>query len=219
MTDYRTDADLPLILLGAGGHAKVLYALAIAAKRKVVGVCDPQMARDNQKMWQDLPVLGGDDILENVDPCQIGLINGVGKLVGNLGRERIHTRMRQAGFCFPVLIHPTAWIAPSADLADGVQVMAGAIIQPDCTIGQNTIINTCASVDHDCMIGANVHVAPGATLCGGVRVGAGAFIGAGAVVIQELEVGAEAVVGAGTTLTRSLAACQMRMGAVERAKP
>lgn len=219
MIDYQADADLPLIMLGAGGHAKVLYALAIAAKRKVVGVCDPRLARDDQKMWQGLPVLGGDDILENVDPCQIGLINGIGQLVGNLMRERIHKKMQQAGFCFPVLIHPTAWIAPSVDLADGVQIMAGAVIQPDCTIGQNTIINTCASVDHDCIIGANVHVAPGAILCGGVQVGAGAFIGAGAVVIQELEVGAEAVVGAGTTLTRSLAAYRTRLGAVERVNP
>lgn len=208
----------PLILLGAGGHARVLHALAVAAGYPVIGLCDPDLATRGVIHWFGIPVLGGDGVLADIDPVGTGLINGVGQLVGSQGRQRIYTEMRTAGFCFPPLIHPTAWVAPDVTLSDGVQVMAGSIVQPGCTIGDNTILNTRSSIDHDCALGAHVHIAPGATLCGGVRVDDGAFIAAGAVLIQGVHVGAGAVVGAGTALTRDIAAGQTRLGAASRVK-
>lgn len=213
-----SDAAPPLILLGAGGHAKVLLALAQADRRCVIGVCDPRLAQEGQKEWRGIPVLRGDDAIYDHNPAQIGLINGVGQLVGNSSRARLYLALRQRGYHFPALVHPTAWVADDVKLSDGVQIMAGVSIQPDSTIGENSIINTQASIDHDCQIAEHVHVAPGATLCGGVHVGAGAFIGAGAVVIQSLTVGANAVVGAGMTLTRCLAAGNTQIGAPSRLK-
>lgn len=198
------DSDLPLILIGAGGHARVLQELAQAAGRQFLGVCDPKLASQGETTWHGLPVMGDDEALTGIDPASVGLVNGLGQLVGGKIRRALHDRLRTAGFTFPTLVHPAAWVASSATLADSVQVMAGAIIQPDGCIGSNVIINTRASIDHDCTIGQHVHIAPGATLCGGVQVGDGAFIGAGAVIIQGLRVGAGAVVGAGVTLTRDL---------------
>jgi|JI9StandDraft_1071089.scaffolds.fasta_scaffold23793_3 UDP-perosamine 4-acetyltransferase len=195
---------LPLILLGAGGHAKVLLALAKSAGLVVQGLCDPMLAQQGQSDWNGLPVLGGDEALDGIDPRKVGLINGLGQLVGQRFRNRLFENLKAKGFTFPVLVHPTAWVAPTARLEQGVQIMAGSIVQPDCNIGENTIINTRASVDHDCWIGKNVHIAPGATLCGGVIIGDDAFIGSGATIIQGLRIGARAVAGAGVTLVRDL---------------
>lgn len=217
--NVSTASGLPLILLGAGGHAKVMHALVEAAGYSVIGICDPQLASEGVLRWRGIPVLGGDEVLGCIKPATVGLINGLGQLIGSRIRERIFMQMRQAGFSFPVLVHPTAWVAGDVRLAEGVQVMAGAVIQPDCEIGANSIVNTCASIDHDCRIGSNVHIAPGATLCGGVQVEDGAFIGAGAVLIQGLRVGGAAVVGAGVTLTRELSAEQILLGAASRFKP
>lgn len=196
--------DLPLILIGAGGHARVLQELAQASGRQFLGVCDPHLASQGETTWRGLPVLGGDEALEEIDPTSVGLVNGIGQLVGSQARRDLYERLNTAGFTFPPLVHPAAWVACSATLSEGVQVMAGAIVQPDCRVNRNVIINTRASVDHDCVIGQHVHIAPGATLCGGVQVGEGAFIGAGAVIIQGIRVGVGAVVGAGVTLTRDL---------------
>ena len=160
----------PLVLLGAGGHAKVVLALVQAAGHKVVGVCDPQLAAHKQVEWRGVPVLGGDDALLALGTSSVGLINGIGQVIGNRTRAIVFAKMKEMGFHFPPLVHPAAWVAPGVSLAEGVQVMAGAIVQPDCEIGENTIINTCASIDHDCIVADNVHVAPGATLCGGVQV-------------------------------------------------
>lgn len=207
----------PLVMIGAGGHAKVLHALALAAGHRIVGVCDPQLARQGQSHWRGVPVLGGDDALAQVDSAAVGLINGIGQLVGSRGRQEVYKRLRRAGFVFPPLVHPAAWVAPTARLAQGVQVMAGAMVQPDCSIGENSILNTRAGVDHDCTVGAHVHIAPGATLCGGVRVGDGAFIATGATIVQGVTVGVDAVVGAGATLMRDLGADQTLLG--PRARP
>lgn len=197
-------SDVPLILIGAGGHASVLQELAQEVGRRFLGVCDPHLSSERVRTWRGLSVLGGDDALNHVNPIGVSLVNGVGQLVGSEARRDLFERLSSAGFTFSTLIHPAAWVSPSAKLAEGVQVMAGAIIQAGCSVDRNTIINTRASVDHDCTIGQHVHIAPGATLCGGVEVEDEAFIGAGAVVIQGLRVGSRAIVGAGATLSHHL---------------
>jgi sugar O-acyltransferase (sialic acid O-acetyltransferase NeuD family) len=208
----------PLLMMGAGGHAKVLHALALALGHTIVGVCDPLLARQGQTLWRGIPVLGGDEALKRFDPAAVGLINGIGQLVGGRVRQDIYTQLRDLGFAFPALVHPAAWICNTVRLAPGVQVMAGAIIQPDCCIGENSIINTRASVDHDCSIGTHAHIAPGAVLCGSISIGDGVFIGSGATVIQGLMVGDDAVVGAGATLTRNLERGQIILGPAARLK-
>jgi sugar O-acyltransferase (sialic acid O-acetyltransferase NeuD family) len=198
--NFAHDISRPLILLGAGGHAKVMLALAIATGCRVTGVCDPELAATGMPTWRGVPVLGGDEVLFSLDPRTYGLINGVGQLP-------------KQGFVFPALVHPNAWVAESAELSDGVQVMAGAVIQPDCSIGFNTTINTGASIDHDCRLGANVHVAPGATLCGGINVADGVYVGAGATVIHGISIGDGAVVGAGVACVRDVKAGETVIGA------
>jgi len=207
-----SDDSTPLVMLGAGGHAKVLLSLAQAAGLNVCGVCDPELTQLGIGQWRGIKVLGNDDALDVLDPTAIGLINGIGQLVGSTARRGIFERLVAKGFRFPTLVHPAAWVDASAVLHEGVQVMAGAVIQPDTEIGPNSIINTHASVDHDCCIGAHVHIAPGATLCGSARIHDRAFIASGATVIQGLSVGEDAVVGAGSVLVRDLEARLIFLG-------
>ncbi len=211
-----TVASQPLILLGAGGHAKVLLSLITALGGELAGVCDPALARAGVPQWRGIPVLGGDEALTAMSQETVGLINGVGQTVGDATRRQLYEKLRSRGFRFPRLVHPMASVAAEARLAEGVQVMAGAVLQADCEIGENTIINTRASVDHDAWIGPHVHLAPGAILCGGVRIGAGAFVAAGATVIQGIEIGDAAVVGAGVAAVRDLPPGQVLLGAASR---
>lgn len=210
------DAMLPLVLIGGGGHAKVVLSLARALGRDVVGVCDPVLAREGTACWRDVPVLGEDGALDRLPPDRVALMLGIGQLATDTLRERLYAFWRARGYGFPALVHPAAWVAPGVELGEGAQVMAGAIIQPGCKIGENSLVNTRASVDHDCRIDRDVHVAPGATLCGSVTVEAGVFIGAGATVIQGVRIGGRAVVGAGVTLVRDLRSKTTILGAANR---
>jgi sugar O-acyltransferase (sialic acid O-acetyltransferase NeuD family) len=201
-----SQAESPLVLLGAGGHAKVLQAAARACGRHILGVCDPQLARNGDTSWQGAPVLGDDDALMALDVTRIELLLGIGPLVGTNSRMVLHRRLAQSGFRFARLVHPSAWVADDAILAEGVQVMAGAVIQPGCTIGKHCVVNTGATVDHDCVLGDDVHVAPGATICGGARIGDGAFIAAGAVIGPGIALGSGAVIGAGAVVLDDVSA-------------
>jgi len=200
-----SQSQSPLVLLGAGGHAKVLSAAARACGRRIVGVCDPQLARSGDVSWQGAPVLGDDNALMSLDATHIELLLGVGPLVGTNSRTLLHRRLAQAGFRFARLVHPAAWVADDVILAEGVQVMAGAVVQPGCSIGKHCVVNTGATVDHDCVLGDDVHIAPGSTVCGGVRVEDGVFIAAGAVIGPGICLGSGSVIGAGAVVLDDVA--------------
>ena len=194
--------DLPIILLGAGGHASVVLALLRTTPAKVIGFCDPKYSSGEQ--WQGLTSIGNELDPEQQGPDRVALANGLGSLPGNNLREQLYDRYQRMGYEFPNLVHPSAILAADLTLAGGVQVMAGAVIQPGVSLGANVIVNTGATIDHDCQVQDHVHIAPGVTLSGSVELGTGAHIGTGANIIQNLSIGPRAVVGAGVTLTRSL---------------
>ena len=207
------------ILLGAGGHALVLKALADAAGMSIVGVSDAVLQAAGAVHWKGLPVFSDDEILEKQDLEKVGLINGIGQLPRSNARKDIQLKFMIAGFYFPPCVHPSAWVCDDAKLGAGCQIMAGAIVQPGCEIGVGSIVNTKASIDHDCTIGDHVHIAPGATLCGNVTAGEGAFIASGAVVIQNINIGSEAIVGSGATLVNDLKDKTYFVGATKLKQP
>jgi UDP-perosamine 4-acetyltransferase len=174
----------PFILLGAGGHAKVVLDILRNWDFRILGVCDPFLYRDSVTNWRGIQVLGDDLYLNTLDPQKIVLANGIGITPSSVIRENVYSDFRRLGFSFPPLIHRTAWVSPDAKIEEGVQIMAGAIIQADVLIGENSIINTGATIDHDSEIGAHTHVAPGATICGNVSVGKSSFIGANCTILE-----------------------------------
>lgn len=203
---------LPLVLLGAGGHAKVLLSIARLCGQTILGVCDPVLSKQGVTDWRGIKVLGDDRALDQLDPSSVALINGIGQLAGRNYRRELHQNLANKGYHFATLIHPTAYLDVSVKLGCGVQIMAGVVIQTDTVIGDGTIINSQALVEHDCFISRYVHIAPGATMCGEVNVHEGAFVGSGAVVIQGISIGENAVVGAGATLTSDIAAGDIAVG-------
>ena len=194
------DATAPIVLLGAGGHARVVLDMLKACGGRIAAVADPSDRLD--PAFEDILHMTDDaDLSVRFAPEDCLLLNGVGVTPGSgpSRRQLLFERFIDAGYRFLTLIHPAAIVSPSAKIDDGAQVMAGGVVQCAARIGRNTIINTHASVDHDCGIGDHVHIAPGAVLCGGVRVGAGAFVGAGAVLLPGIEIAAGELVPAGQT--------------------
>lgn len=193
----------PIIIVGAGGHARVLIDALRALRRDVVGLVDVDPA-SHSKAVLDIPVLGGDEVVLQYPRSAVELVNGVGSTGSTLRRRRLFESFKDHGFDFAIVAHPNAQIAWKVELCEGAQVFAGAVVQVGSIVGRNAIINSNATVDHNCHVGAHVHVAPGATLCGDVRVGDGAHVGAAACVLQGVELGAECVVGAGAVVLKDV---------------
>lgn len=190
---------LPVIVVGAGGHAKVVVDALLRMGTKVIGLTDADAARRGARVL-GVPILGDDDEILRRSADGLLLANGLGSVGRTDVRRAVFERFTALGYCFASVVHPSAVVAQEVVLGAGIQIMAGAIVQTGCRIGDNAILNTRAAVDHDCVLGDHVHVSPGATLCGQVRVGEGSHIGAGATVIQGIEIGPGCIVAAGATV-------------------
>lgn len=201
----------PLIVIGSGGHAKVLVDALRSLGKTIIGLTDADPARKGCHVLE-CPVLGGDDVLAAHTPDDIFLVNGLGGGRSMDLRATVYARLRDMGYRFAPVAHPAAWISRHAEISAGVQVMAGAIIQAGTTVEENAIVNTRASVDHDCHIGAHSQIAPGAVLCGGVQIGPRTLVGAGATVVQNVRIGQDCVVGAGAAVTADVADGHMVLG-------
>lgn len=191
-----------VILIGGGGHARVVIDALRKCGANLLGVCDPALAPGTGLLGA--PGLGDDAALERYDQSKVLLVNGIGSVGDPTLRIAVYRRLITAGWRFFTLVHPAAVVGAECILAPGVQVMAGAILQPGTRVGENAIVNTAASVDHDCRIGAHAHIAPGAVLCGDVVIGEATHIGSRAVVVQGITVGAHIKVGAGAVVAANL---------------
>lgn len=113
-------------------------------------------------------------------------------------------------------IHPSAFVAPGADvigrvrLARDASVWFGCVLRGDINrieIGEATNIQDGSILHVDdqrpCLIADHVHVGHHANLHGCV-VGRGAMIGIGAIVLSGARVGEEAVVGAGSVVLEGM---------------
>ncbi|GAA4018258.1 acetyltransferase [Deinococcus rubellus] len=184
-----------ILVVGAGGHAKVVIATLLAAGETVEGLLDDQPSRWGS-MVLGYPVLGSLEQLEKPDSRAI-------LAIGN-NRVRQTLSERYPEMAWVSAVHPNSVVHSSVRLGAGSVIFAGAVVQPDTTIGNHVIVNTAATVDHDCVLEDYVHIAPGTHLAGQVRLEQGAFLGIGSAAAPGVRVGAWATVGAGSVVIRDL---------------
>lgn len=184
-----------LLIVGAGGHGRVVADAALTMKkwRRIGFVDDEPSARGGL----GLPIVGASADLQQLRAEFTEAAVGIGDARTRL---QLLERCRQAGFELPAIVHATAAVSSYATLGPGVVVFAQAAINPGATIEEGCIVNTGATVDHDCLLQAGVHVCPGAHLAGNVQVAARCWIGIGACVKQGVRIGADVTVGAGAAV-------------------
>lgn len=184
-----------IVVVGAGGHGKVVCDALLSAGHEVAGFCDDGKPKGTRVLG--LPVLG-DTAWLVANPARVALAIG-----DNARRSAVADRLEAAGCTLVTAVHAAATIAPSATIAPGTVVMARAVVNPDAVIGRGAIINTGAVVEHDCVVGAFAHLSPTAALGGAARVGTLSHLGIGAVVLPLVAVGDRTIVGAGAVVNRS----------------
>lgn len=191
----------PLIIIGNGGHASVLTEILLSQGEIILGYTAPS----KEENLFGLKYLGTDEVINKYSNGKIKLVMGIGMLGPTSFREKLFKQFKQQGYMFKKIIHSSAIIAPSASLAEGVQVMAGSIIQTATIIADNTIINTGAIIDHNGCIGAHVHIAPGTKISGIVQIKNSTHIGTGTTIIQDIKIGENCLIGAGSVVVKNIA--------------
>ncbi len=201
MTDSRVH------VIGGGGHAKVIISLLFELGYEVAGVFDDDPVKQGESL-SGCPVFGP---LESLSAAErLPAIIAIGD---NAVRKSVSERFDLEWL---TVIHPRACVDPTAELAPGTMVLAGAIIQAAARLGRHVIVNTAASVDHDCQVEDFVHVAPGARVAGNGHLETGVLMGVGSVSIPGIHVGAWSTIGAGATLVSDIPAGVVAKGVPAR---
>jgi sugar O-acyltransferase (sialic acid O-acetyltransferase NeuD family) len=200
----------PILIIGGGGYARVLIDTLLLQDMQIVGYTDIGLRQHST--IRGIPYIGDDNAILSYKPQEILLVNALGSVASTKNRQNVFDLFKRKGYVFASVIHSSAIISPDTILAEGVQIMAGAILQAGAQIGANTIVNTKASVDHDCMVGPHVHIAPGVTLSGEVVIESGVHIGVGSNVIQRIHIYSNSVIGAGSLVLKDVPANQTVYG-------
>jgi sugar O-acyltransferase (sialic acid O-acetyltransferase NeuD family) len=191
-----------LVVIGGGGHAKVLISVLKKLPWNVVGYTDVE----DRGAILGVPCVGDDAMLPDIlsTHWRCAALVGVGKVDASLLRMHLQERAESLGFTTPVIVSPDAIVNDEVVLGAGTAILDAAIVNSGTATGRGCIVNTNSTVEHDCHLGDNVHVASGATVCGGVTIGHNCLIGAGAIVVQGARICDGCLVGAGAVVTRDL---------------
>lgn len=203
--------DKPFVILGAGGHGRVVAEALRTSGREIAAFLDADRALWGTEI-DGTPVAGGDDRLADFPAERFVLAVGVGAPRDTRRRRTVQDAAAARGYALPPVTAASATVSRCARLDDGAQVLTRAVVHPGAAVGAGTVVNTAAVVEHDCVLGAHAFVGPGAILCGGVRVGDGAFIGTGAVILPGIVIGAGALVAAGAVVRADVPAGGKELG-------
>ena len=186
-----------VIIIGAGGHAKVIADIVIKSGDALLGFLDDTKIGE---VFLGYSILGKVEDVCNFgkDKKDIRFIIGIGN---NYIRKQIADKYR---LNWHTAIHPSAVTAVDVDVGEGTVIMANAVSNPSTKIGKHCIINSGAIVEHDNDIGDYVHISPGAAIGGTVKIGELTHLGIGATVKNNISICEECVIGAGAVVVRDI---------------
>jgi len=191
-----------VIIIGAGGHAKVIADIVIKSGDDLLGFLDDSRVED----VLGYPILGKvSDIVDITD--RAAFVMGIGS---NQVRKEIHNNYKVKWY---IAIHPSACIGTDVFIGEGTVVMAHATVNTGAKIGRHCIINTGAVIEHDNVLEDYVHISPGVFIGGTVSIGECSHIGIGAVIRNNLNITRSCTVGAGAVVVKDITETGVFVGA------
>lgn len=192
-----------VILIGAGGFGREVISWANDAYKAGIFPAITSYLDDNSGALDGFPY--DFEYLGSVNayiPCaDDSFILGIGSVST---KRKIVDAFFSSLDRFLTLVHPTAVIAPSANIGRGVVVCPFALVSADTQIGDFVTINAMSSVGHDSVIGRFSTLSGHVDVTGQVHVGEEVFFGSGARVVPRIKIGSNAKIGAGCTVMRSV---------------
>ena len=161
-----------LLILGAGGYGRTIADVAsqLGCYESIAFLDDGREGPDILGSCADYArFLGGDT---DVYPA----------FGSNEFRMKWLNTLLREGFSVPTLVHPRAYVSPTAKLGVGTMVLPMAVVNTGVTVKRGCIVNIGALIDHDSVIEEGVHLAPGAIVKAENRIPAGTKINSGDVI-------------------------------------
>ncbi|ADO76482.1 acetyltransferase [Halanaerobium praevalens] len=192
-----------IIIIGAGGHAKVIADIIIKRKKilkenpVIEGFLDDKYTKE-EAIYQGIPLIGTIEKINTLKKEDYYFIIAIGN---NEIREKIANKYELKYY---TAVHPDAILAEGVGIGEGTAIMANAVINSSAKIEAHCIINTSSIIEHDNHIESFVHISPNTVLAGNVKVGRKSWIGMGSSVIQGINIGENVKIGAGSVVLNDI---------------
>ncbi|WP_300384509.1 NeuD/PglB/VioB family sugar acetyltransferase [Clostridium sp.] len=166
-----------LLIIGAGGHGKVIYEAAILSGNfGNIGFLDDSYEEDSKN---ELNVIGK---IEDYNKFLSKYKNAFVAIGNNERRVELINKLLEFGYKVPAIIHPKAYLSTFSKVGKGTVLLAGSVVNVNSKIGIGNIININSTVDHDCILKDGCHVCSGAIVRSMVTLGKKTTVGAGALI-------------------------------------
>ena len=187
-----------ILVVGAGGHARVIISLIKQSKRyNLVGIADRDNKFIGEKINNEEIKYSWDDFLKLYNH---GLRKVAIAIGNNKERKKIYKKLTSIGFSVETMIDSSAIIDKSATIKNGVCVCLGVKIGANAHIKENSIIYTGSIIDHETILGEHSFIAPGVSVAGRVNIGDNCFIGIGSTIIDKITIEDNVIIGAGSVV-------------------
>lgn len=185
--------DNKLVIIGAGGHGKVVADIAKLNGYEEILFLDDDVTKTKIGKYDVAGTLNDADKYTNDYDFFVAIGN-------NKFRKEITNILENKDIVTISMIHPSAVIDKTVNIGKGTVVMANTVINADTKIGDGCIINTAATVDHDCVIEDFVHISPGTHIAGTVNIGENTWIGVGSSIVNNIFICSNCIIGAGSVV-------------------
>lgn len=185
-----------VVIIGAGGHAKVVADIIIKSGDKIAGFLDDTLEKNTKILGYN--ILGKITDLKSVSNEEIYFALGIGN---NKTRKQIYETYKVKYY---TAIHPTSVIAMDVEIGEGTVLMANTVVNTSTKIGKCCIINTGAIIEHDNILKDYVHISPNAALSGTVTVGECTHIGTGSSIKNNINICDNANIGVGSVVVKNI---------------
>ncbi len=200
-----------MLIAGAKGFAKeVLEVIYQADSQALVAFYDDVSA--------DLPPLlyGHYSVLRTLAEARQWLTQDPAFALGTGSphtRRLLADKLRQAGGVLTATLSPKATIGVfGTEIGVGCNVMTGAVLTADIILGEGVLINLNCTIGHDVVIEDYCELSPGVHIAGHVALGPNCVLGTGAVVLPGVRIGANSIIGAGSVVTKDVEADSLVVG-------
>lgn len=190
----------PTILIGGGGHCRVIIEIMELGGWNIAGVVDSASKTD----VCGYSYLGDDNMLPELKATYNQALVTVGQIKSAANRKRLYTYLKSLNYALPSLVSPLAHFSHRANLGEGSVVMHQALVNAGAQVGHNCIINSRALVEHDSIIGDHCHISIGAIVAGGTKIDDEVFMGMGSLCRNGIAIGKGCVVGMGVKVMHDL---------------
>ena len=194
-----------LYIVGAGGFGREVAWLVERINEKEKTWNLKGFIDDNIELQETTeggyPVVGSCDYLTSIDEM-VWVVCAVGNAKV---RKKIIEKLEQfSNISFATLVDPAVISSKRVDIGEGSIICAGTILTVDILVGKHVIINLNCTIGHNDIIDNFVTVYPGVHISGNVKVGECTELGTGMQIIQGKKIGCRSIMGAGAVVIKDV---------------